>query len=476
LFAGNVYPRWLPELNSGAGSPVFYFYGPLPFYLTAPFQLVVGPRETVVLGIWLMLGLSGQAFYSFASSFTKTMSAVAASIAYMAMPYHFLVDVWVRSDFGELAAYIMIPLCLLCASRLSVRVSWAFGLAASYSGLLAAHLPSALLFTPFLVATCAYVAWRGNFVDISLKCMFAACLSVALAASYVVPAISYQYMIHADHWSAYRPSQNPLFSHLQIGIDLLLDAIVANSALVIAIYAMILLASGQLLKMIPWLLIATTVIFFVSPLAAGLWDSLPALFDKVQFSWRSLILLDVALCMLFALSLDGRIVSFHAVLGLMLLNVIAASIVFLVLGARGGPAGLMRRSEPYEDFLIQARFQPIEYLPSCLTIQGNEWSAGGPERILARSMKEMTQSQLAVFYYPFLDARSGGNSVFAYCDAKTGFMSVGPHKGPVTVKPRLLPLELASDATSLCSAVIWLIGLFFSTRRPRVSKPKTRMV
>src|SRR5690348_2282877 len=57
LFAGYLYPRWLPEMNAGAGSPVFYFYGPLPFYLTAPFELVVSPRLAVLLGMWLMLAL-----------------------------------------------------------------------------------------------------------------------------------------------------------------------------------------------------------------------------------------------------------------------------------------------------------------------------------------------------------------------------------------------------------------------------------
>ena len=31
---GNLYPRWLPLSNSGLGSPVFYYYPPIAFYVT----------------------------------------------------------------------------------------------------------------------------------------------------------------------------------------------------------------------------------------------------------------------------------------------------------------------------------------------------------------------------------------------------------------------------------------------------------
>src|SRR5882762_6415994 len=37
---GVLYPRWLPLSHGGLGSPVFYYYPPLAFYLASIFVLV----------------------------------------------------------------------------------------------------------------------------------------------------------------------------------------------------------------------------------------------------------------------------------------------------------------------------------------------------------------------------------------------------------------------------------------------------
>lgn len=34
---GVFYPRWLPQLNGGLGSPVFFFYPPIPYYFSSFF-------------------------------------------------------------------------------------------------------------------------------------------------------------------------------------------------------------------------------------------------------------------------------------------------------------------------------------------------------------------------------------------------------------------------------------------------------
>src|SRR5882672_9647668 len=38
LWAGDLYPRWLMGMNEGLGSPVFYYYPPVPFFLTSLFK------------------------------------------------------------------------------------------------------------------------------------------------------------------------------------------------------------------------------------------------------------------------------------------------------------------------------------------------------------------------------------------------------------------------------------------------------
>lgn len=37
LWQGELYPRWLMAMNGGFGSPTFFFYPPLPYYVSALF-------------------------------------------------------------------------------------------------------------------------------------------------------------------------------------------------------------------------------------------------------------------------------------------------------------------------------------------------------------------------------------------------------------------------------------------------------
>ena len=90
-------------MSRGAGSPAFYFYAPLPFYLAAPFHLIAGPRMAVVLVCWLMLALSGLSFLALARAFVGVGAALVAAVVYMAMPYHLLADIWIRAAIGEQA-------------------------------------------------------------------------------------------------------------------------------------------------------------------------------------------------------------------------------------------------------------------------------------------------------------------------------------------------------------------------------------
>ncbi|WP_170303765.1 hypothetical protein [Reyranella soli] len=38
--AGILYPRWMPDSFDGLGSPAFYFYPPLPFWIDAAVSVV----------------------------------------------------------------------------------------------------------------------------------------------------------------------------------------------------------------------------------------------------------------------------------------------------------------------------------------------------------------------------------------------------------------------------------------------------
>src|SRR5215510_9721757 len=57
LWAGDLYPRWLMGMNEGLGSPVFFYYPPLPFFLTS----LLRPFFHSDSYGWYQLGLSASA-------------------------------------------------------------------------------------------------------------------------------------------------------------------------------------------------------------------------------------------------------------------------------------------------------------------------------------------------------------------------------------------------------------------------------
>jgi len=464
LFSGHLEPRWLPKMSDGAGSPVFYFYGPLPFYLTAPFHLVVGPRLAVLLGMWLMLALSGHAFQALAADFVGATAALIASLAYMAMPYHLLVDIWLRSDFGELGAYIFIPLCLLYVFRLMLGPVWTFALTASLAGLLLSHLPSALLFAPFLTAFCLYAATRGVFATTIARSATAAALSLGVAAAYIVPALLLQNLIHAANWDTYLPARNLLFSRHNLAFELFLDAIAAVALTTGAIIVASAIRQNRWRSFAPWAIFSVAALFLESPVSAGVWHALPRAFDKIQFAWRVQILLDVATCMLLALAFDANRATRAVFVRIALFSLGALTALFLVYANRSGRDGFLRRTAAAEEKLIAARVEPLEYLPSCRPFQSGDLSDGTSALIVQDVIAKKPPNELAVFDYPFLDVRSNGKPLPTNCDPKTGFIVVGDHRGPWEIETRSLPAERIGNLLSLSSLTIVLLGMIFSAK------------
>src|SRR5216684_7565319 len=53
LWAGEAYPRWLQGMNGGLGSPAFFFYPPVPYFITS----LLYPLFRTQSSIWQELGL-----------------------------------------------------------------------------------------------------------------------------------------------------------------------------------------------------------------------------------------------------------------------------------------------------------------------------------------------------------------------------------------------------------------------------------
>ena len=124
LRQGEIYPRWLANMNAGLGSPVLFVYAPLPYFvpgfLSPLLRLGFGKNEPFELGVsvWLALALSGISVWLWLRMIVSGRAATIAAILYMLMPYHLTIDLYNRGAIGEMWAFVSMPMTLYCSTRL----------------------------------------------------------------------------------------------------------------------------------------------------------------------------------------------------------------------------------------------------------------------------------------------------------------------------------------------------------------------
>ena len=294
LARGNLYPRWLPLANGGAGSPTFYFYPPLAFYVSGLLGLIGLSTYASIIGCFaIALVLSGYAMFAWLQD---TPRRLLGALLFMAAPYH-TVDFYQRGAQAEFLAVGILPLVALGLYRVSEKRSVTL-LAVSYAAMILTHLPLALLTSLFLVAP--YCILKGNvrafFIPLSL--------GIAMAAIYLVPALVLGHLRHSEllwadphyrpqNWSLVWPRQEPLS-----GMYSVFAAIMAASVF----STIVLWFTGQRKT--------AAYVVALSVLAAGVFPSiweLPLL-REVQFPFRMMPLIEFAIATgIASAALSGRV-------------------------------------------------------------------------------------------------------------------------------------------------------------------------
>jgi uncharacterized membrane protein len=111
LAKGNLYPRWLPLSHGGLGSPVFYYYPPLAFYLAGLFGLIGLPTYASIVAAFFT-GFVASGFAMFAWLKNSAKAPLLGALLYMAAPYHVL-DFTSRGSIADFIAITFIPLVAL---------------------------------------------------------------------------------------------------------------------------------------------------------------------------------------------------------------------------------------------------------------------------------------------------------------------------------------------------------------------------
>lgn len=111
---GQIPCRWAPDAGLGYGEPVFNFYAPLPFFVSAIMSLLgLGALVALKFTFALTLVASGLSMYVLSLRLWRNnLSALLSAILYVYAPYR-AVNVWVRGALPEAAAFIFFPLIIL---------------------------------------------------------------------------------------------------------------------------------------------------------------------------------------------------------------------------------------------------------------------------------------------------------------------------------------------------------------------------
>lgn len=308
---GDLYPRWLMDINRGAGSPAFYFYAPLPFYIGwLPTTLLAHQPLNIQLAWfdWILVLLSGLSFFFCARRRVSNARALFAGALYMVLPYHFETDLWVREDLGELTNYIWMPLVFyftdLTLEHKDVR--FAVGLSVSYALMVLSHLPSTLIMS---ICLCVYLGYRlisaGPVVPL-VRFVASVAIGGLIAGVYWVPAIFSQQYIHAEAWWTWYYDFHLWFFPVRsleafhgdaesLAFDTRVFEVVCATLAMFVLFWLAAWRRRTILirsKLIGCALLVGTACFLMTPLSAFVWESFPPL-AKIQFPSRLAMIVDL---------------------------------------------------------------------------------------------------------------------------------------------------------------------------------------
>jgi hypothetical protein len=305
LWAGDAYPRWLRDTNYGLGSPSFFFYGPVPYYLAGLFRPLAGDNGWFAVGAGAAVAAVAvaQATFTWLRTFVSRGPAIAATLFHVASPYYLAFDHYRRGGYAEGVAFLWMPLVLLAAERLwtcDPRRIAGFGVACAL--LLMTHAPTSLEFLAVPVAYAVWIAPAGRRRVAVVAATAGGALGVALAAAYLATALGDQAYVS--------------FSRMRTGMgyyerSFLLTTLRLGSGpagtLAVLTYAMLSLVAAAGVGAIVarrgsvalraragfWLAVSLGSAVMTTPLSRPVWRYVPLL-QAVQFPWRFLTVLTVA--------------------------------------------------------------------------------------------------------------------------------------------------------------------------------------
>ncbi|MFB2839236.1 6-pyruvoyl-tetrahydropterin synthase-related protein [Floridanema evergladense] len=315
FWAGELYPRWLQNMNSGLGSPAFFFYGPISYYFSSLFHPFF-PNDQygwhpISLSAALALIASGITAYIWLKDITNKTPAFMAAILYMALPYHWAVDFYTRFAYAEHWSFVWLPLLLYFTRKISRGSKFAVvGFAISYALLIMTHLITVLMFSIIPISYLLVLTPRKQRKSALISLIIAMLLGIGLSAIYLLPAMTTQKYISmtAITTGRYFYDSNFLFwgEHFfnskfvqYLGLQTVLVTGLACAAFVIAKKHPLPTIRKESLY---WIIIAVSAFLMTLPLSKPIWQIF-FIIQRIQHPWRFNTILTVATTALIALGI-----------------------------------------------------------------------------------------------------------------------------------------------------------------------------
>lgn len=380
FLAGDPWPRWLPALWDGLGSPTFYFYAPLYFWVVSilravSFTMLPVTAATSVATL-IILAISGVGMRAWLRGFASEKAALVGAIGYMLAPYH-LDDIYTRGALAEVAAYALLPLIMVALRRLAAAGKTAdmAALGLVYALLILCHLPIALLASVTLLPLAMFwQAWRDSNFSFLLRCAFAIALGIGLAAWYWFPALALR---PYTSWNAmggdfFRIDRWFFWSKTVWQVSF--QAFLTLAASLFAVAALIKSRSADVLL---WVFLILFSALLISGALPFFWR-LPGL-REVQFAWRLLVVVEFAVITLLVMA-RPRLMHPLTVGGITA-TFVAVGFMFAMVTARiefGWRVGDTARAVALSNMA-----EAPEYLPAGYPIAYDQWGRADPGQFVA---------------------------------------------------------------------------------------------
>lgn len=204
---GVGYPRWLNSSNGGFGSPTFYFYPPLPYFLgSAILTLFSGLSLSALYHLlgFIATALSAYACYYYLRKLNvDQLPALAGALFYAIAPYRF-VDLYVRCALGEHFSFIFLPLLLASievakggqfTERKILRsiVLSAFG----WAGVILSNVPALVMFSLVFLFYAIIRLWGE--LKHSYPALLGAMLGALICGDYILPISEMRKYVQMHH-------------------------------------------------------------------------------------------------------------------------------------------------------------------------------------------------------------------------------------------------------------------------------------